>query len=82
MAVVPVPKTTMNKDYSLVFGKYKVRFARKALVVEDVPEALGMKTPTDDHFGLRVLAADTGHHPASCLGRNDVSHGRMPVPAP
>jgi len=74
MAVVPVPKTTMNKDYSLILGEYKIWFARKALVVENVTEAFCMQAPPDNHFGFRIFSPDAGHHPASYLGRNDVSH--------
>jgi hypothetical protein len=59
MAVVPMPKTTIDKDYSSVLREHKIWLARETLVVEDVAEAPRMQASPDDHLRFRVLAADT-----------------------
>jgi hypothetical protein len=42
VTVVPMPKTTVDKDYSVVLGEYKVRLAGKSSVMKHITEALGM----------------------------------------
>lgn len=68
MAIVPMPEATVYEDYGPVLGEHKVWLAWQTLVMQQISEALRVKASPDDHFGLRVLAADAGHHPASDLG--------------
>ncbi len=82
MTIVPVPEAAVNEDYGPMLGKYKVRLSGQPLVMQQIAETSGMDAASDNHFWLRVLAADTGHHTASDLGRNNVSHTRAPVPVP
>jgi hypothetical protein len=67
-AHVTVPEAAMNENDGLVFRENNVRLAGQLLVMEPVTKACFMKRPTDDHFGLCVLAAYAGHHPASGRG--------------
>ena len=73
-ALMQMPETAMDKDYGAVLGKYKVRLARQPLVMKDITKALGVQASSYNHFRLGILAADARHHPASDLGRNDISH--------
>jgi hypothetical protein len=79
---MPMPKTTVYKDYSPMLGKNKVRLAWQALVVDQIAETLRMKSASDYHLGLSVLAADACHHSASNSSRDDISHKRRLDPVP
>jgi hypothetical protein len=79
---MPMPKTTVYKDYSPVLGKDKVWLAWQALVVDQIAEASRMKFAPDYHFRFGVLAADACHHSASNSSRNDISHKRKLDPVP
>lgn len=41
-------------------------------------ESGGKKRSSDDDFRLGVLAADSGHHPATCFRTDDIGHLHHP----
>jgi hypothetical protein len=74
-----MPEAAVNEDYSPMLREHKVRFARQALVMKEIAKASRMQALPNNQFGLRILAPDACHHPASYLSRNDVSHRRISV---
>lgn len=59
---MPVPKTPVDQDYGLVFGKHDIRFSRQIGYMHSEPESPSEKTAPDDKLRSRVLATNAGHH--------------------
>ncbi len=74
MAVMPVPKASMDEHHCPVLRENYVRLSRKILCVKPVPQACCMKGAADQQFRLCVAAFDGSHIPASCLLIVDVRH--------
>ena len=72
-----MPETSMNKYGGPVFCKNNVRLAWKMLAMKAKPEAERKQTLPYYHFGFCVFATDTCHHPASHLGRDNISHDQQ-----
>ena len=64
-ATVPVPKTAVNKNDLLTPREDEIGRAWKFVRVQAISKAHSMNRPSDDQFGLAVLAADTRHQDAS-----------------
>ena len=84
MAIMHVPKTTMNKNYSPIFWKNYIRLARHVLGMKTKTKAVAMQDAANQQFRLRIFSPDAGHHPASGGLVDDISHagassGTMPV---
>lgn len=85
VAVVAVPEAAMNKEHGIPLREDHVGFAGK-WCMDTETKALGVEAFAQEDFGLGVLSPDAGHHPASNLRRDDVSHlqreGRKPAVRP
>ena len=57
-----MPETTMHKNGSPVLRQYNIRLSRKLPVMQPVPKTGSMQKPSDDQFGLSVLAPYSSHH--------------------
>lgn len=62
-----MPETAVNEDHSAEPRKYQIGASRHIWRMKSVAEAARMKGAPDQQLGLRVLAFDTGHHPAAGL---------------
>lgn len=67
-----VPEAAMDQDYRSVFRQADVWLAGQ-IAVQTVAKATGVQRFSDQQFGLGVLAANAGHHPAAGRRINDVS---------
>ncbi|CUT09706.1 hypothetical protein BF49_0786 [Bradyrhizobium sp.] len=66
-AFMAVPEAAVNEEHGFVFGKDEVRLAWK-FSVKPVAKAARMQQFPQDQLWLCILAANAGHHPASCFG--------------
>ena len=58
---MPMPEAPVNENHGFVFGQYQVGFSGQALIVQPVPEPVGVKKFPDDQFRFRILSPDPGH---------------------
>jgi hypothetical protein len=58
----------------LKLGQQKIRLSRDALDMKPVAEAHGMQGAPEGEFRLRVLSADSSHHPGPGLTVDNVGH--------
>jgi hypothetical protein len=58
---MPVPKTSMYKNYRLVFGQYNIRRPRQILYMQPVPKPVFMQKPAHQQFRLGILAVYARH---------------------
>ena len=62
----------MDEDGDFAPKKGDVGSARKVAAVQSIAKASSGQKRAREHLGLRVFALDTGHHPASNCGRDNV----------
>ncbi len=74
MAVVPMPETPVDKDDRIIFWQDQVRFTGKTFVVKPVTESFSEKRFSYHQLWLGVLSTDAGHHAATRLLANNISH--------
>jgi hypothetical protein len=74
LAVVPMPKTAMNKNNGPELRKGHVWFAGQVSRVKAVAKPPPMKTVAYRNLGTSVFRADTAHHPAARRKVNNISH--------
>jgi hypothetical protein len=74
MAVVTVPKTAVREEHSMIAREHKVGLAWQCPLMEPEPKSCHVKSTAKDEFRLGVFPPDSGHHPASDIGRNDIRH--------
>jgi len=68
-AFVPVPKTSMYKNYSFIFWQHNIRLPRQPLHMQPIPVPVFMQKPAHQHFGFGILAPDARHIVAAgCFG--------------
>lgn len=65
--IVAMPETTVDKNRSSILGQDDIGTTGQVFSVKAEPEALAVQQLSYDNFGLCILAADAGHHPASRL---------------
>ena len=65
--LVSMPIASMNKNDSLVFGKYNIGLSRQILHVLAIAIATGKQIFPNSNFYLRIFSADSGHIPASFI---------------
>jgi len=65
---MPMPKASVDKDNTPVFGQDNVRASHKTPVIGSVPEPLSEQKPPYKQFGLGVPAFDGAHDLASLCG--------------
>lgn len=53
-----VPETTVDKNNSVVFCEYDIRFPGKFFDIQAVPEPFAEKVFPDEEFGFGVLGPD------------------------
>jgi len=82
LAIVTVPKATVNEDRSSMTPEDEIGPTRKPPIMKSESESHRMETTSDDHFRLGVASPDTGHHSAARGGVYYVMRqARNPVPA-
>lgn len=69
-----MPKTTVYKNYRMIFRQHEIRFARVSGVVLTISEAPREKILSYDFLRLRIFAPDMRHIDAA-LFRSFVIHG-------
>jgi hypothetical protein len=67
-----MPEATMNEYGRWIFWQNQVWRTRQALVVQPEPKSPAVQSASYRQLGLRILAPDTRHHQATCLGINYV----------
>ena len=72
---MPMPKATMDKDYSPVFRQHKVRTSRQGALMEAVAKSQGKQAFPDRIFRFGILAANARHAVTTLLWREDIRHG-------
>lgn len=78
VAIMAMPETAVGKEHGVAARKDEVWLTRECRDMHPIPEAEGMQSTAQDQFRLRVLATYAGHHPATDLRRDDVSHRPRP----
>ena len=73
-AVMPVPEAAMDEDDRTPSRKNDVGFSWQVPAVDAKPEAPAVQQASDQLLGLRVAAADSGHHAAACDAVYDIDH--------
>ena len=76
--LMAVPKAPVNKNHSLIFGKYDIWFSRQPDIVLTIPKALRKKKLPHHFFGLCVFAANPGHIVTSLFWCQNVCHKVSP----
>ena len=66
--LMPVPETSINKNYRFIFRKNDVWFARKPGIVLSVTKPLRKQVFAHQFLRLGILATDTGHIIAPFFG--------------
>ena len=69
--IVLMPEATVDENYLLVSGKYKIRCSRKIPTVQSKSESESMCGFSNSNFRLCVAASYATHQPSS-LGRRKV----------
>ena len=77
--VVLMPEATVNENYLLVSGKYKIRCSRKIPTVQSKSESESMCDFADSNFRRRVAASYPAHRPTALGRRKVVRHVAMSV---
>jgi len=67
-----VPETAMHKDRHIVARQNNIRLAGKILHVQPEPKPCPVKSSAYLQLGFGVLAANSCHHAAANLWRDDV----------
>ena len=65
--LMPVPKTSVNKNHDAVFAQYDIRSSRQPLYIFAVTVATGEEVTAHDPFRFRVLALDFRHDGGTLL---------------
>ena len=73
-ALMLVPETSMNKDYSPVFWQYNVGSSRQILSVDAEPVTITVQPASDRPLRFRVFRADSAHHLAAFFRGDYVGH--------
>jgi len=68
-----MPETPMKENDCLVFGKYDIRLAGQAFIVDPKAETVAEKMASDQYFRLGILCFDARHDPASRFQRKTVT---------
>jgi len=71
---MPVPETAMHEDGSPVLGQYQIGAPGEARRVQAVSEAQCVQRPPESQFRLRVLPANSRHHPGPRQLVDSVGH--------
>jgi len=74
MAVVTMPKATMDEDDGMIFREHDIRFSGEFPDVQPEPEAMTMQQASHQEFRFRVPPLNAGHHPASGCSIHYVCH--------
>jgi hypothetical protein len=75
--LVAMPKTTMNKNHSSILRQHQIGLPRQISDMESVPKSKRMQSPTQSHFGLRVLPTYPGHYSRSGACVYNIGHDAM-----
>lgn len=73
-AVMPVPKAAMNENHCPVTRQDDIRLAGQFADMQAKTESLAVQETAHQFFGLRVVAAYAGHHPAAGCRIDNVGH--------
>jgi len=73
-SLVPMPKTSMNKNDSFIFWQNNVRFPRKTFNMQPIPETFREQKFPDQHFRLCITAFNAAHIVTSDRRGVDISH--------
>ena len=73
-----VPEAAMHEYNGPVTGKDQIGASRKIISIETETESQPVCDPTHGDLGSCVAALDVGHHLASLLAVDDVSHSCKP----
>ena len=74
MAVMPVPKASVNENDCLITRKRKIGTTRQRALVEHVPESEGMQPVPEEHLGFCVFPPDATHVQVSLLTSQNIGH--------
>ena len=72
--IVLMPEATVDENYLLVSGKYKIRCSRKIPTVQSKSESESMHDLADSNFRRCVAASYAPHQPTSLSRRKVVRH--------
>jgi hypothetical protein len=78
MTVMTMPETTVYEDCCVVTLQDEVGSPRQTTNMKAKTKPQSMQSAPDKEFGLRILATDTGHHPAADFRSNDIGHRAYP----
>src|SRR5262245_34647389 len=67
-----MPETAVHEDTNKPVSKDKIWFSGKIFGVQPISQTPGMKKPTNEKFGLGILASDRRHNFAAAFLRNGV----------
>lgn len=81
-AVMTMPEAAMDENDSTPPWEHKVRLAGKSLHMKSIAVAQSVQPTPDLHLRLCVRCPDTCHHPATYIGRDDVSQRPAFVQSP
>jgi hypothetical protein len=74
---MPVPETTMYKNYGVIFQKNEIGLARQMLAVESVTESFPEQRLSYEEFWLCILTTYPAHHPGSRGHIDNINHWRV-----
>lgn len=69
----------MSEENSAVLREDDIRLSWQGAIMQTEPETRRMQTTPQRQFWSGVLTPDAGHHPATDLRGNNVSHERRPM---
>lgn len=78
-SLVPMPKTSMNKNNFTSPGQRHVRLSGQVSAMKPIPISHGVHHAAHGKLRFRVLAPDAGHLPASFFRRDGVSQYQYPL---
>ena len=81
-AVMPVPKAAVHEYRRPPLRKNQIRLSWQAPVMDKEAKAKAMEPSSDQHFRLGIFAPNAGHHPATHLRGDDISHRLLPSAGP
>jgi hypothetical protein len=72
VTIVPMPEAAVYQQHGPIFWERQVGLSRYVSWMKPVAESECVERTPKQHFGLCVLAADAGHHPAARLCIDDI----------
>ena len=75
--LMPMPKTSIDKNHSLIFSKDNIRRSRQPFVVDTITQSPREKILPHNHLRLRIFPLYGRHIPTPLLRRLYVCHRKL-----